>query len=91
MTDHTHEFSQLVTPTGTPVLLPCRICRKPAAEIITTLVAERDAAIGERWDALDAIAAVLQTRGRRAAWHANASRVQHEKPSTTRRSRRSRR
>jgi hypothetical protein len=90
MTDHTHEFPQLTTRQDTPILLPCRICNAAPSEVLATLVAERDARLGQVYELLDVVAEILQTRARRASWHAIASRDQHQ-PKTARRTNRTRR
>lgn len=79
---HTHEFPQLMTASGTPVLFPCRVCQQPASAIIATLVTERDARLGQVYDALDAVAAILTTRATRSTPKAR------RKPRRTRRARR---
>lgn len=61
MNDHQHEFTRLRAH-ETELLGPCRICRVPAAEILARIVLERDARLGQVYDLLDAVAAILERR-----------------------------
>lgn len=80
MADHTHEFQQMTSANGTPILFPCRICKEAPATIIATLVTERDARLGQVYDLLEAIGAILHRQRPRTT-----------KPARTRRLRRPRR
>lgn len=60
MSDHTHEFAQLETRNGTPILFPCRVCGRSPADVIAKVVDERDTRLAQVYTLLDAIAAILQ-------------------------------
>lgn len=90
--DHPHEFTRIRTPAGAELLGSCRICGVTAAEVLARIVLERDARLGQVYDLLDAIGAILDRQRRRTTTQTPARRstchTRARKAPTTRTARR---